>query len=140
MKIGKLSLLMLLGIVLFTSCNSNDDDGSTESESIIGIWNVKNISGGIAGIEDEYETGIITWEFDIQTLTVVNNDTQGNIYSGFESGTYNYSATEINGINYIIIDNAEYGGYTLSNNNLNINQNETTSGSGADGFILQLEK
>ena len=138
MKIGKLSLLMILGIVLFTSCNNDDD--STESESIIGIWNVKNISGGINGIEDEYETGIITWAFNNQTLTVENNDAQGNIYSGFESGTYNYSANEINGINYIIIDNAEYGSYTLSNNNLTINQNETTSGSGADGFMLQLER
>ena len=138
MKIGKLSLLMILGIVLFTNCNNDDD--STESESIIGTWNVKNISGGIAGIEDEYETGTITWAFNNEILTVENNDTQGNIYSGFESGTYSYSATEINGINYIIIDNAEYGGYTLSNDDLTINQNETTSGSGADGFILQLEK
>ena len=137
MKIGKLSLLIILGITLFTSCNNDD---STESESIIGIWNVKNISGGIAGIEDEYETGIITWAFNNQTLIVENNDTQGNIYSGFESGTYNYSATKINGINYIIIDNSEYGGYTLSNNNLIINQNETTSGSGSDGFMLQLER
>jgi hypothetical protein len=140
MKIGKLSLLMILGIVLFTSCNSNNNDDLTESESIIGIWNVKNISGGIAGIEDEYETGIITWVFNDQTLTVENNESQGNIYSGFESGTYNYSATEINGINYIIIDNAEYGGYILSNNNLIINQNVTTSGSSADRFMLQFER
>jgi len=40
MKLGKLSLLLFLGLVLFTSC-SNDDDNSTELESLNGIWNVK---------------------------------------------------------------------------------------------------
>jgi len=140
MKIGKLSLIMILGIVLFTNCNNDDDDDSTQTESLNGIWNIKNISGGFAGINDEYETGIITWTFNNQILTVENNDIQGNIYSGFETGTYSYSSTEINGANYIIIENSEYGGYTLSTNNLTINQNETTSGSGADGFMLQFER
>jgi len=93
MKLGKLSLLLFLGLVLFTSC-SNDDDNSTELESLNGIWNVKNISGGIAGIDNRYETGIITWTFDNQTLTVENNSAQGNIYNRFESGTYSYLLLE----------------------------------------------
>jgi len=138
MKIWKLNILMVLGIILFTSCNNNDD--STELESLEGTWSVKNISGGIAGIDDDYETGVITWTFNNQVLTVINNESQGNLYSGFESGTYSYSTSEINGINYIIINNAEYGGYTISINNLTINQNETTAGSGADGFLLRFER
>ncbi len=93
MKLGKLSLLLFLGLVLFTSC-SNDDDNSTELESLNGIWNVKNISGGIAGIDNRHETGIITWTFDNQTLTVENNSAQRNIYNGFESGTYSYLLLE----------------------------------------------
>jgi hypothetical protein len=109
-------------------------------EILNGIWNVKNISGGFAGIDDDYDTGIITWTFNNQILTIENNESQGNIYSGFESGTYYYSTNEINGNNYIIINNAEYGGFTLSVNNLTINQNETSSGSGADGFMLQFER
>jgi hypothetical protein len=138
MKIGKLSLLLLLGIIFFTNC-SNDDE-PTELESYNGTWNIKNISGGIAGIEDEYETGIITWTFNNQILTVENNAVQGYIYSGFESGTYNYSTSEINGINYIIINNTIFGSYTLSLTSLTINQNESASGSIDDGFILQFEK
>ncbi len=138
MKIRKLCLLIILSLVFFTNCNNDDD--SNQAETLNGIWNVKNISGGIAGINDDYDIGMITWEFDNQVLTIENNESQGNIYSGFESGTYNYSINEINGNNYIILNNDEFGGYTLSVNNLTINQNETSSGSGADGFILQFER
>tara|TARA_B110000902_G_C13712324_1_gene361775 strand:- start:55 stop:471 length:417 start_codon:yes stop_codon:yes gene_type:complete len=138
MKIGKLTLIMILGIVFFTNCNSDDD--SNQAETLNGIWNVKNISGGFAGIDDEYDAGIITWTFNNQVITIVNNESQGNIYSGFESGTYNYSINEVNGNNYITINNAEYGGYALSINNLTIDQNQTSSGSGADGFMLQFER
>ena len=129
---------MILGIVFFTNCNSDDD--SNQAETLNGIWNVKNISGGFAGIDDEYDAGIITWTFNNQVITIVNNESQGNIYSGFESGTYNYSINEVNGNNYITINNAEYGGYALSINNLTIDQNQTSSGSGADGFMLQFER
>jgi hypothetical protein len=68
MKIGKLGRLMILGIVLFISCSKQDE--STKLESRDGIWQVKNISGGFAGIDDEYETGVITWTFNNQILTV----------------------------------------------------------------------
>jgi hypothetical protein len=138
MKIVKLSLLMILSLGFFTSCNNDDD--SNQVETLNGIWNVKNISGGFAGIDDDYDSGVITWTFNNQVLTVENNESQGNIYSGFESGTYNYSTNEINGNNYILINDDEYGGFTLSINNLIINQNETSSGSGADGFMLQFER
>uniref|UniRef100_UPI00404AB5B8 hypothetical protein n=2 Tax=Flavobacterium sp. TaxID=239 RepID=UPI00404AB5B8 len=138
MQIGKLSLLMISGIILFTSC-SNDEE-STTLESLNGIWNVKNISGGIAGINDDYDDGTITWTFTNQMLTVENNESQGNLYSGFESGTYNYTVSEINGFQYIFINNVEFGSYALATNSLIIDQNETSSGAGADGFILQLER
>ena len=138
MNIGKLSLLVILSFTFITSC-SNDND-SNQTKTLNGIWNVKNISGGFAGIDDEYDTGIIRWIFDNQILTIENNESQGNIYTGFESGTYNYSTSEINGNNYITINNAEYGSFTLSANNLTINQNDTSSGAGADGFVLQFNR
>jgi hypothetical protein len=138
MKIGQLGQLMILGIVLFISCSKQDE--STKLESRDGIWQVKNISGGFAGIDDEYETGVITWTFNNQILTVENNENQGHIFSGFESGTYNYTVSEIDGINYIIINNAEFGSYTLSRNELIIDQNIKKSGTGADRFILQFNR
>jgi hypothetical protein len=138
MGIRKLCLLIILSLVFFTNCNSNDD--SNLAETLNGIWNVKNISGGFAGINDDYDAGIVTWTFINQVITIKNNESQGNIYSGFKSGTYNYSINEVNGNNYIVINNAEYGGCTLSINNLTIDQNQSSSGSGADGFMLQFER
>jgi hypothetical protein len=138
MGIRKLCLLIILSLVFFTNCNSNDD--SNLAETLNGIWNVKNISGGFAGIDDDYDAGIVTWTFINQVITIKNNESQGNIYSGFKSGTYNYSINEVNGNNYIVINNAEYGGCTLSINNLTIDQNQSSSGSGADGFMLQFER
>lgn len=138
MKIGKLGRLMILGIILITSCSKKDE--STKLESRDGIWQVKNISGGFTGIDDEYETGVITWTFNNQILTVENNENQGYIYSGFESGTYNYTVSEIDGINYIMINNAEFGSYTLSRNKLIIDQNITKSGTGVDKFILEFNR
>jgi hypothetical protein len=138
MRIRKLCSLIILSLVFFTNCNS--DDGSNQSETLNGIWNVKNISGGFAGIDDDYDAGIVTWTFNNQVITIKNNESQGNIYSGFESGTYTYSINEVNGNNYITINNAEYGGCTLSINNLTIDQNQSSSGSGADGFMLQFER
>jgi hypothetical protein len=58
MRIRKLCLLIILSLVFFTNCNS--DDASNQAETLNGIWNVKNISGGFAGIDDDYEAGLVT--------------------------------------------------------------------------------
>lgn len=139
MKIEKSSLLMALVITLFASCSSSEEK-SAELKSLQGIWNVKTIRGGIAGIDDDYTTGTITWAFTDHTFTVDNNDSDASAYTGLESGTYSYATTQINGLNYISINGTGYGSYILSNNNLTINQNETVSGPASDGFILGFER
>ncbi len=140
MKNGILNAVLILLVVLFTSCHRDDD--SVQTEDLNGIWNIKNISGGIAGIDDDYENGKIIWTFNSQklTLNVENNTIQENSYSGFESGTYTYAITESGGNNYILINNDSYGSYILKIDALTIIQNDTPSGTGADGFILQLER
>lgn len=140
MKIRVLTLLLSFGLVFFTSCNNDDD--SSQIGTVDGTWNLINISGGFAGIDDAYDPGIITWTFNNQNLTIniENNSTEENLYSGFESGTYSYSIVENNGNEYILINTAEFGNYVLSINNLKINQNEIQSGSGSDGFLLEFER
>jgi hypothetical protein len=140
MKIRILTLLLTLGLITFTSCNNDND--SSQIETLNGIWNLKNVSGGFAGINEDFENGIITWTFNSHnsTLTVENNNSQVSIYSGYENGTYPYSTVENNGNEYILINTAEVGRYILSIKNLTINENEIQSGSGADGFILEFER
>ena len=124
---------------VIASCNNDD---SIQATTINGTWNLKNISGGLAGINDDYNQGIIKWIFDSQalTLTVENNNSQNIIYDGFESGMYSYSILESGGNSYLIVADIEFGGYTLTENNLMIDQNKTWTGSGADGFIIELER
>jgi len=136
----KILVLLVVGFCgVIASCN---DDDSTQASTINGTWNLKNISGGLAGINDAYNQGIIKWVFDSQalTLTVENNNSQNTIYDGFESGIYSYSILESGGDSYLIAEDIEFGGYTVTENNLIIDQNKTLIGTGADGFIIELER
>ncbi len=136
---SKILVLLVVGFCgVIASCN----DDSPQASTINGTWNLKNVSGGLAGINDDYNRGIIKWNFDSQalTLTVENNNSQNIIYDGFESGVYSYSILESGGNSYLIVEDTEFGGYTLTENNLMIDQNKTSTGSGADGFIIELER
>jgi hypothetical protein len=146
MKIRKLSLLLILGLVFFTGCNNDDD--SNQSETLNGIWNLKNISGGFPGADIDYENGIVTWEFIpenknlIVTSSIINNGPQS-VYLPIQSGNYTYSLTESNGKTFIQIEgygmypNGEYGKYEINNNGeLIIDQGEGSNGSADDVFIL----
>ncbi len=132
-------LFVLSAITLLVGCSSND---SIEKEPIDGIWDVHNISGGFAGINDDYQQGTIIWSFDAQNsnLTITNNNTTNTIYDGFESGEYAYTILQIDKTLYLQINGQEFGGVVISQNELIINQNITSTGSGADGFVILLKK
>jgi len=123
---SKILVLLIVGFGgVIASCN---DDDSTQASTINGTWNLKNISGGIAGINDDYNQGIIKWIFNSQSLTLIveNNNSQNTIYDGFLSGIYNYSILESGGNSFLIVEDTEFGGYTLMENNLMIDQNKTS--------------
>ncbi len=136
------SKILVLVVVGFCGVIASCNDDSPQASTINGTWNLKNISGGLAGINDDYNQGIIKWIFDSHalTLTVENNNSQNTIYDGFESGIYSYSVLESGDNSYLIVEDTEFGGYTLTENNLMIDQNKTSTGSGADGFIIELER
>lgn len=140
MKTKILTLLVTLAVILFTSCNNDDD--VTPVEPINGTWNLTNILGGFAGIDDDYASGVITWTFNTQNMTlhVENNNTQETIFSGFETGTYPYTLVESNGNEYVHIDGEEFGGYVINSDGMIINQNEIQDGVLVDGFILHFER
>ena len=138
MKFKILILVLTIGFSLFTSC-SNDDD-SIEVETISGIWNLKNVSGGLLGVNIDYNQGDVKWEFNLNTnkLTVENNIlTTGpeDIYAGLESGTYDIKISQNGATQTLFIDNIERGNLTLLNNNLKIDE-----GLVSDGFITEFER
>ncbi|MCK5442788.1 MAG: hypothetical protein KAJ23_12935, partial [Maribacter sp.] len=73
-------------------------------------------------------------------LTVINNNTANTLYDGLDTGEYPYSILTKNKVLYLLINGQEFGGITLSQNELTLNQNELSTGSGADGFVVLLEK
>ncbi|WP_190808809.1 hypothetical protein [Flagellimonas sp. S3867] len=132
---------LLFAVILVTSltrCSNNDDDMKTDI--ISGTWSISNISGGFAGINDDYASGIITWTFSATTskLQVVNNNgLAGIIYDGLPTGTYDYTILGTEKESFLSINGQEFAGIIVSEGQLVLDQNKMSSGSGADGFVLR---
>jgi len=136
----KISIYILL-LILATNCQ-NSDDTLNHTDILYGSWNLKNISGGITGINNDFESQLIFWSFnsDNSILTVTNNNSDTTINDGLETGTYKYLIQATNGQSFLFINDSEFGNITIFGNELIINQNIITDGNGADGFIMKLYK
>lgn len=122
-----------------TSCQKDED---TNTDNIDGSWNLVNVSGGFSGIDKDYNKGVIVWKFSTENniLTVANSlDSDGN-FSSLASGTYSFSIIMKDSNSYLVVDSNEMGGMILTNNELILDQNQRSSGSGADLYVLKLSK
>ena len=133
----KVYLLCIISIGVLVSCNN--DDTSSDSESILGTWNFVNVRGGFNPINVDYNLGDVIWTFEQNgDLSVENNImTTGpeQIYSQFETGVYSY-ATEINsGTQYLYVENSQIGSFIIDGNTLLIDD-----GFNSDGFITELQR
>ncbi|MBC8767395.1 hypothetical protein H4O18_05270 [Arenibacter sp. BSSL-BM3] len=136
-----LGIVVSLGILLvLLGCTTENGHGN--DDLVRGSWNLTNVSGGFAGVDDDFEKGKIVWKFDAKggTLMVVNNDESNSIYNGLSTGTYTYSVLQEKDKYYLLVNDKEMGGILVEETKLLLDQNSSTSGSGADGFILVLEK
>jgi len=125
----------ILVLMLFTlSCNSDDDTQQNSEPTLDGSWSLVNVTGGLAGVDDDFEIGLIIWDFnqDNLELTVTNNNTVNVIYDGFPTGTYDYEIfTETNGEMSVVINTVSYRVTNLTSSQLVIDE-----GVVADGFLL----
>ncbi len=119
-----------------------DTHSSLEEDPVQGTWNLLHISGGFAGLDQDFEKGAIVWEFDAaeKSLTVSNNAPVDAMYSGLATASYMYSVFVANGSSYLKINDVEFGGIALFNSKMVVDQNLGSQGSGADGFVLVLER
>ncbi|WP_299107981.1 hypothetical protein [uncultured Winogradskyella sp.] len=125
----------LLTLMLLTlSCNSDDDNSEQNEPTLYSSWSLVNVSGGLAGANDDFEMDLITWDFDEANLelTVTNNNTANVIYDGLPSGTYDYEVpSTTNEVTTVVIDNINYVITTLTNSQLILDE-----GVAVDGFLL----
>ena len=129
----------VLILILFTfSCNNDDDAQQNTDPTLEGTWSLVNVYGGLAGVDDDFDMGTITWDFDEDNLelTVTNTNTTAVIYDGFPSGTYDYelftptdenASVTINTFSYVIT--------TLTSSQLILDE-----GVAADGFLLTFNR
>ena len=101
---------------------------------------MKNVSGGLQGINIDYSLGEVKWTFNPSNSTlIVENiiDSTGpkDIYAGHNSGTYNYEIRQDGEINTLFIDDVKRGVIILIDSELKIDD-----GLAADGFIAEFER
>ena len=129
------SILILLSFTLFLYSCKSDDDSNQNPPTIIGSWNLINVSGGLLGFDEDFDAGVIKWEFneDTSNLYIINNST--GIISGYPSGNYNYNLETINDIEYVTIDNFEMVITLLLENEMIIDE-----GIAVDGFLYKFSR
>ena len=126
-----MTIFMLTALM---SC-SNDDDNNPQSTNP-DVWNLTQVVGGFAGVDQTIPAGLVQWTFNSDTgmLVVVNNNTDDMIFDFFDSGTYPYSTQNDGAVDIITIDGIEFGVYTETHNEVTIDQQV------ADGFLIRLTR
>ena len=127
-------ILFLLLVALFFSC-SNDDDGS----SFIGLqgkWNLINVSGGFIGADNDFDKGIIVWEFDeiSKQVVITNNNTEPGISDGLPTGTYSYSILPLNDVMELVVNEINLGVLEIRDQSFTLNELPR------DGFVFSFER
>jgi hypothetical protein len=134
-----IKVLFVLLSALSISC-SNSDDSNPEHTTLDGIWQLKSVRGGIAGTNDEFNNGEISWTFGNNgSIAVSNMNTDDNKVDLIESGDYVYTiapnpTTPQSCTEAMFIDGVNYGCYSIDGLTLVLNQVES------DGYEVKLEK
>jgi hypothetical protein len=129
-------LIAFLSFITLTNCSIGNNEDLPDQIITI-YWHLTNVSGGVAGVDNDFDVNDIVWHFNNTTnkLTVNNTNTDDTIEDGFDSGVYDFSVTTVGSDEFLIIDSNELGNVEATQTQLIIDQNITTSGTGDDGFV-----
>ena len=127
-------ILFLLLVTLFFGCR-NDDDGS----SFIGLqgkWNLINVSGGFIGADNDFDKGVIIWEFNevSKQLVITNNNVEPSISDGLAAGTYSYTILPLNDVMELVVNEINLGVLQIQDRSFTLNELPR------DGFIFSFER
>jgi len=133
--------ILVISFLSLTNCSIGNND-NTQPQVVEVYWNLINVTGGVAGVNEDYALGTIIWRFNEASgvLSVENNNTDDTKQDGLDSGNYSYSILDDNGNMFLVVDSNEIGRLTITANEFVLNENETSQGSGADGFIYTFRK
>lgn len=130
-----LSTLSLILILVFAS-NCKNSTSSIE-ETINGSWNLKTMTGGFMGLNNNFQDGEVVWTFDegantlvieVNILSTIPTET----YYGLGSGNYSYEIQQESGIMTLYADDSKVGIISFSDKELILDD-----GIVADGFMYE---
>ena len=129
-------------LFLLTSCSINDNNNNDLQPIVLSFWHLTNTTGGISGVDDSFELDTVVWFFNEidGTVEVENNNTEDTKQYGLESGIYAFSIITEGNKDFIIIDRNELGQITVNQTNFVINENITSEGDVADGYIYTFQR
>ena len=127
-------VVYILVSVLLLSCSLNDDTNTPTRDA---KWSLINISGGIEGIEIILDKGQITWVFDEASNNLIVEVNIDDPLIGLSEGTYSYDLEIISNESFLFVDSNEFGAITVSETQLKIDQNITSTGTAADMFLFR---
>lgn len=127
-------VVYILVSVLLLSCSLNDDTNTPTRDA---KWSLINISGGIEGIEIILDKGQITWVFDEVNNNLIVEVNIDDPLIGLSEGTYSYDLEIISNESFLFVDSSEFGAITVSETQLKIDQNITSTGTAADMFLFR---
>ncbi|WP_294674669.1 hypothetical protein [uncultured Fluviicola sp.] len=140
------SLVLLLTLGLFAGCQKETRQTTKSSkcvppDTIDGKWHLIRITGGITGANETHAVNEITWSFNASNSTLTVNNTVGSsTYYYLPSGTYPFQQISGPNGNYLVIDGAELGQFTFSGNQMLLDENQKSTGEGACGFYVTLQR
>ena len=131
--------ILIFSLCLCFNCSTDEINAPFQTSNIDGEWELTNVTGGLQGVDINYSPGEVKWDFDTSTstLTVTNliiSTCPEDIYSGHDTGVYNFNIVSANGIDTLYIDSVERGVITISNNMLQIDDGLAT-----DGFLTTFQ-
>jgi hypothetical protein len=138
--VAKTSIKFLFALLCALSISCNNGDDNQEPTTLDGIWLLKSVRGGIAGTNDEFNNGEISWTFDNNgNISVSNSNTDDTKVDLIESGDYLYNiapnpATPESCSEAMFINGVNYGCYAIDDFTLVLNQVEN------DGYEVTLQK
>ena len=134
MKARILTILIIIGIGFLTSCNNDDVD--IPEKTINGTWNLRNVKGGLASINNDYQKGDIQWTFNPinNTLTVANNIGNDKAFT-LHSGTYQFNIEQNVESQILFVSNNDYRMVILS-----MDQNLIITDDMNDGFTAEFNR
>jgi hypothetical protein len=127
--------ILFICFLTFINCSTNNDD--TQPKVIEVYWSLTNTTGGLAGVDDDFNKGEIKWVFNelTETLIVDNQNTDNTKQDGLASGNYSYSILEVGLDSFLLIDSEEVGRLLVSTSKLTLDENVTSQGDLNDGFV-----